>query len=213
MGGNGKAAKSKLRTSYMMKLHICDESDCEDGWFPATKGTSFVPSKLTPFTEISRSDGDGAVHFFLDDYRFERLWNNPNAYLGALSKFEAVLSPDFSTYTDMPRAMQVHNEYRKRVLANAFERCGMEVIPTVSWSTPDMFDVLMHGLPRGGTVAVSTRGCLRDKEARRLFEAGFVSMMEKIDPSTVIVYGCESGFDFGDANVVAFDPRSNRDGR
>ena len=44
------------------------------------------------------------VHFFVDDYQFVRLWNNPDAYLGRLRRFDAVCTPDFSLFTDFPKA-------------------------------------------------------------------------------------------------------------
>lgn len=53
------------------------------------------------------------VHFFVDDYQFVRYWNTPDKYIPKLKTFGAVCAPDFSTYTDMPLAMQIYNHYRK----------------------------------------------------------------------------------------------------
>lgn len=38
------------------------------------------------------------VHFYKDDYQFERFWNNPDKYIPLLQQFGAVCSPDFSLY-------------------------------------------------------------------------------------------------------------------
>lgn len=38
---------------------------------------------------------DKAVHFFVDDYQFNRLWTNPDAYLEKLRRFQYVFTPDF----------------------------------------------------------------------------------------------------------------------
>ena len=35
------------------------------------------------------------VHFYKDDYQFERFWNNPDKYISLLQQFGAVCSPDF----------------------------------------------------------------------------------------------------------------------
>ena len=40
-----------------------------------------------------------AVHFFLDDYRFESIYKNPDDKIERLKKFNAVMSPDFSMFT------------------------------------------------------------------------------------------------------------------
>lgn len=47
------------------------------------------------------------VHFYKDDYQFERFWNNPDKYIPLLQQFGAVCSPDFSLYSDMPLAVQL----------------------------------------------------------------------------------------------------------
>lgn len=39
------------------------------------------------------------VHFFVDDYQFQRVWNQPDKYIPLLRKFGAVCAPDFSMYT------------------------------------------------------------------------------------------------------------------
>ena len=49
------------------------------------------------------------VHFYLDDYQFERVWQYPDRYLPVLSRFKAVLAPDFSLYTDFPFPCQLFN--------------------------------------------------------------------------------------------------------
>ena len=42
------------------------------------------------------------VHFFLDDYQFNRLWTDIDRYIPMLQKFRYVMSPDFSeSYADI----------------------------------------------------------------------------------------------------------------
>lgn len=45
------------------------------------------------------------IHFFIDDYQFNRVWTTPDAYINRLKQFQAVLTPDFSTYTDFPKGV------------------------------------------------------------------------------------------------------------
>lgn len=52
-------------------------------------------------------NADKAVHFYIDDYKFECIWNRPERYLRRLSQYRFVLTPDFSLYTNMPLAMQI----------------------------------------------------------------------------------------------------------
>ena len=47
------------------------------------------------------------VHFYLDDYQFERIWFDINRYCELLSDYDVVLSPDFSIYIDWPVAINI----------------------------------------------------------------------------------------------------------
>lgn len=132
---------------------------------------------------------DKIVHFFSYDYKFVRYWNQPDRYIPRLSEFQAVLSPDFSLYTDMPVAMQIYNHYRKHWLAAYWQMHGITVYPTIAWSTPDSYDWCFDGEPTGGIVAVSSVGTQKNKESKRLFLQGYEEMMKRLDPQFVIFYG------------------------
>lgn len=129
------------------------------------------------------------VHFFLDDYQFVRVWSQPDSYLNMLRKFQAVLTPDFSTYTDFPKAIQVYNHYRKHWLGAYWQMCGIRVIPTISWSDEESYSWCFDGEPIGGTVAVSSVGTQVSKESSRLFMNGYNEMLERLKPSAIIMYG------------------------
>lgn len=57
------------------------------------------------------------VHHFLADYLFERVWSRLEDNTEYLKQFKAVLSPDFSLYTDMPLALQIFNHYKKMAVS------------------------------------------------------------------------------------------------
>ncbi len=129
------------------------------------------------------------VHFFIDDYRFFRIWNNVDMYIDILKKFKYVMTPDFSTYTDFPKVIQIYNHYRKHWVGAYMQMNGIKVIPTISWSTPDSFEWCFDGEPEGGTVAVSSVGCMNSKEKKTLFLNGYHAMVERLRPESIIFYG------------------------
>lgn len=129
------------------------------------------------------------VHFFLDDYQFNRLWTDVDRYIPMLQKFRYVMSPDFSTYTDFPKAIQIYNHYRKHWVGAYLQEAGIQVIPTISWSTPDSFEWCFDGEPQGGVVAVSSLGVMNSKEKKELFLIGYKEMVLRICPDTIIFYG------------------------
>lgn len=129
------------------------------------------------------------VHFFVDDYQFLRLWTNPDAYINMLSRFQVVCTPDFSTYTDFPMAVQIFNHYRKHWLGAYWQANGITVIPTISWSDERSYEWCFDGEPMGGVVAVSSVGTQNDPECRQLFEEGYDEMVRRLQPSQIVMYG------------------------
>lgn len=158
------------------------------------------------YAKTERSPADKNVHCFVDDYQFVRYWNQPDRYISTLQKFRSVCAPDFSTYTDMPLAMQIYNHYRKHWLAAYWQIHGMTVYPTISWSTKESYEWCFDGEPVGGIVAVSSVGTQKHKESKQLFLQGYEEMMKRLSPSWVIFYGnvpveC-------DWNVIRIKPHS-----
>lgn len=129
------------------------------------------------------------VHFFVDDYQFNRLWTNIDRYVPMLQQFRYVMTPDFSMYTDFPKVIQIYNHYRKYWVGAYLQEAGVKVIPTISWSTPDSFEWCFDGEPIGGTVAVSSVGCMNGKEKKKLFLAGYKEMVNRLQPESIIFYG------------------------
>lgn len=146
----------------------------------------FIPVN---YAKTEKCPQDKILHFFVDDYQFSRFWNTPDRYIPLLRKFRAVCAPDFSTYTDMPVAMQIYNHYRKHWLAAYWQAHGMTVYPTISWSTPDSYEWCFDGEPEGGIVAVSSVSTQADAESKRLFLQGYQEMLRRLHPAWVIFYG------------------------
>jgi hypothetical protein len=154
---------------------------------------SGIPRWLAPYrTRIRSNQGlaDGAVHFFLDDYRFETVWSRPRKALEALLPFRTLLTPDFSLYSDWPHALQVWNTYRSRWCGAFWQSLGFTVIPSISWSTEESYDFCFAGVPQHSLVAISTLGVnLRHPLQRQRFLSGFIAMVEQLQPSRVLCYG------------------------
>lgn len=146
----------------------------------------FIPMN---YAKTAQNPKSKIVHCFVDDYQFVRYWNTPDKYIPVLLKFSAVCAPDFSTYTDMPIAMQIYNHYRKHWLAAYWQLHGMTVYPTISWSDESSYDWCFDGEPVGGIVAVSSVGTQKDKASKRLFLRGYDEMMKRLAPNWVIFYG------------------------
>ena len=173
---------------------------------PVLDGVDHVPADLQGFNYVlNKPDTTKGVHFFLDDYQFERIWQRPEFYIEKLIDFDCALTPDFSLYLDMPIAMQVWNIYRSRLIGQIMQDYGITVIPTVSWSTKDSFDFCFDGLPQNATLAVSTIGVKQDKEQFEIWIDGMNEMIKRLSPTKIIVYGGKVDYDYKDIEVVYFD--------
>lgn len=140
----------------------------------------------------ARSEKDRAekgIHFFLDDYQFNSIWQTPDKYINMFQQFKYIMSPDFSTYTDFPKAIQIYNHYRKHWIGAYMQENGIDVIPTISWSTPDSFEWCFDGEPEGGTVAVSSVGAANSRTKNELFMAGYNEMLSRLSPQVILFMG------------------------
>lgn len=128
------------------------------------------------------------VHFFLHDYQFERVWKYPDRYTECLSKFAYVLSPDFSPYADMPRALQIYNLYRNRWCGRYWQEHGIKVIPTFTMGNTDLFKVFCAGIPKHSTIAISTMGEGRWANFNSL-KSNWQRIFDTLEPETILLYG------------------------
>lgn len=84
--------------------------------------------------------------------------------------------------------MQIWNTYRNRALAFWLQREGVPIIPNIRWGDERTYAFAFEGLPKGGTVAVSTNGLLRNKLDRKYFKQGLALMIETLQPQTIVNY-------------------------
>lgn len=133
-----------------------------------------------------------AVHFFIDDYQFERVWNNPDKYIEKLSKYVCVASPDFSPYGDMPLVLQLYNHYRKHWIGRYLQEHGVTVIPTIRCSTDERsMDWYLDGEPKKSIVIISSMWATTSEEMREAFVEEYSTMKKDLKPSKIFIYGKE----------------------
>ena len=178
---------------------------------PTLKACHYVPEELIGFNYVKGCkekslEGIG-VHFFIDDYQFERIWTMPHENIKRLKNFSCVLTPDFSLYMDMPRAMKIWNTYRSRLIGQIMQNAGLNVIPTLSWAEDETYEFCFEGIEQGSVIAVTTRGVVRHKNAQKIWRSGMDFAIKKLKPQCVICYGTNIEYDFGNTEVKYFAPR------
>lgn len=82
----------------------------------------------------------------------------PQKYLEFLKHFKSVISPDFSQYIDMPSPMRFYHSFLNKAFAAYWSNNGINVIPNVTWSTPDSYDYSFTGIEKNETIAINCTG-------------------------------------------------------
>ena len=195
------------RTNDTYNLGIMDSENVSDFWqMPIIENNNYIPSNLIGFNYAKTSkEKNVGIHFYLDDYQFERLWNKPEDYIEILKQYECILSPDFSLYMDMPMPMKIWNIYRSRLIGQYYQSQGIKVIPTLSWAEEETFQFCFEGIPQGSIVSISTIGVKKNKEALKIWKQGVDELIKRIKPSTILVYGGKLDYDYGNIEVIYYE--------
>lgn len=157
---------------------------------PRITTSNLIPQALVPFTKMRQGNTVNSwVHFYEHDYKIECFWRNPRRYLAALKQHPGVISPDYSLYYDMPLNMQKNNIYRGKALAHWLQENGLEIIPNVRWGDERTFETACLGVEHGKTIAIGTHGCIRSAEEKQQFNSGLDYVINRLEPTTIIVYG------------------------
>lgn len=190
----GYFGEAREKTYDLYRLNEYDETRAVGLYqLPTLQACLYVPDDLLTFNDIRNYKGSKkglGVHFFIDDYKFESIWTNPFKYIERLRTFACVLTPDFSTYSDMPFAMQIWNLYRSRMIGQILQDAGLNVIPTIRTFGNEPIDWCFEGIEQGGTIAFSTIGVEKEgKEFQELCQHEITQAIEIIKPSCIINYG------------------------
>ena len=139
------------------------------------------------------------VHFFIYDYKFERVWTYINKNTEYLKQFKGVISPDFSQYVDMPRAMQIWNLWRVNFMSYWWQSHGIPVIYDACWSDEKSLEYSFEGAPKNSCICISSKGCvLEDRRNTKSdtmvsvnsrFKAGVEAVVDTLHPCQILWLG------------------------
>lgn len=154
------------------------------------KYTGPLPQKFITLDEVNNigSLTTGVAGFAydcnLDDYAYR-----PEKYADKLSKYICVGELDFSMRVSDPLGVVVANAFRSHTSAFYYQEHGCHILPTMKWSSTQSYEVCFDGYEKGGAVAVSTIGTLRDERSKMYFKNGFNEMLKRISPDAIALYG------------------------
>lgn len=176
---------------------------------PVLKAVKEIPKQIVAFNFANKySDPEDAfVHFYIDDYQFERLWNRPEYYAKVLGRFKGVIAPDYSTYTNMPVAQQIFQVYKSRLIGAYLSSLGITVIPNISWSDEKSLDWSLAGIPKHSVVALSTNGVLNSKVKQNFINC-YKKAMAELEPTAIVIVG-EVPEEIASGKIIQFNNHIN----
>lgn len=126
------------------------------------------------------------VHHYVDDYRFNCVYDHPERCINRYSQYRLLISPEFSTFSDMDLWRQIESTGKNRWVGAYWQSKGFSVVPAICWSTPRSYEFCFDAVEKGSVVAV---GMIECKSEKKLFLHGYDAMLEKIEPSAIVILG------------------------
>ena len=160
--------------------------------------------KFLDYTKAKINDetnADKTLHFFMHDWKFDKVYDKPDDEIEKLQQYYALLTPDFSLFTDMPLALQIESVFKNRWCGAYWQSQGLRVIPTVAWGDERTFEFCFDGIEQGSIVAVCTyyrENCEDD------FMPGYNEMLKRLKPSLILCY--DEPFTDMKGNIKSFLP-------
>lgn len=185
-------SKITSKSARVDELFIRNKFSSNNYWgIPTIKycDVSKYPIKLMSFSSTKANDTknlDKTIHFFKDDYRIQSPYEKPYKRMETLAQYRCLITPDYSLYTDLPLAIQIHNVFKSRWCGAFWQDQGLDVIPSISWGNEESFEFCFEGVQKKSAVAVSTIGARREEKS---FMKGYNVMIDKIAPSIIFCLG------------------------
>lgn len=143
---------------------------------------------LLPFsgwgTDTRLKKGIQTYHFYMEDYRFTNIWNDPVKPLQ--SGCSELVEPNFSLFDTTPVAYGLQLIYMKRWIARFWQECGAKVYADLNVARK-FYEYNKLGIPQGYN-AFATRG-YADREEYLKQEIDIARQISGLDKPNMIVYG------------------------
>lgn len=143
---------------------------------------------LLPFagwgSDTRAKKGISTYHFYVEDYRFTNIWNNPISVLD--SGCTELVEPNLSLFDTTPIAYGLQQIYMKRWIARFWQECGAKIYVDLNVAQK-FYKYNCLGIPDGYD-AFATRGYTDRQEYLKL-EIQIAREISGKDNPNMIVYG------------------------
>lgn len=196
---------AKVRPYIPLRDNYCQEGYCD---IPITPAFNMdISCDIIPFDKMKANrNPETGVHFFVDDETICRFINNIYDYLDVLREHVYVIAPDCSSYSALPKMMNLEGIFLSRNVTCFLCEHGIPTIPCYTFSTFDSVEYSMQGIPMFSTVAVGNHVIGRYQVQRDIIEYAIRKLIEIKHPTKLLIYGEPLWFDV-DVEVVYKESR------
>lgn len=135
--------------------------------------------------------------FYVHDQRFENWWGDPAKYVGKMINVgvHSILTPDYSTFVDMPEVLRIMNCYRSYWIGRFAQEAGIKVIPNLVCGKEEDSAWSHAGAPVGcPVVAIQVQTIERRDRKAELKEKRLIrDALDVVQPGKLIVYAGPRG--------------------
>lgn len=166
---------------------------CGNFDMPYVKSSFDIPEDIITFERALKTknidDYNKWVVFYMEDYEFEKIWNNPKRYIPILRKFKGVVTPDFSMCLDMPYSVKIMNNYRSKVIGSILNQNNIKTIPNVRWCDDESLKYCIDGIEKNTNIFIGTLGCIKNKKDCKILTEGLDYICKELRPNMIFFYG------------------------
>ena len=150
-----------------------------------------TPTRFMSFAEIKSIEdlSDVCCHFYVDDWRFVRVFDYPDDMIPILRNCMYVICPDFSQLIGWPRFACFSNSCWNKAIGAYWQMNGVNIVPNITWNYPDSYKYSVTGWPKGGMIAINSKGCLDTDESVYYWEQGYNFVLNEINPNKILRCG------------------------
>ena len=136
------------------------------------------------------------VHFLMfDEGAIDPLWGT-DTFLKRVEKMESfgienVISPDFSSWSDMAIATQINNIYKSAVVTHDLQQCGFNIIPNITFGVKKLQNIhftVWDNSTKFALIDACHLNTVDNKENSRMFYEGLSCACEKFKFENFIVW-------------------------
>lgn len=139
---------------------------------------------FVPYGSPYKMKSAKTLHYFIEDYRFNTLWDNPAKILNKY--ITQSVEPNYSLFDTTPIARGIERIYRKRWIARYWQEHGLLIYADLNVSAK-FYEYNQLGIPQGYN-AFATRGYRGKLDALEM-EYEIAVRISGFDCPNMIVYG------------------------